>query len=66
MEESRSRMPCKLSRLVKCRSILLEWVLPGLFALILLACLTHLGYCALQGLLMPDGGVNYAISAFVN
>lgn len=43
---------------------LVEWVLPGLFALVLLGCLAHLGYFALQGSLLPTAGFQYAISAF--
>jgi hypothetical protein len=43
---------------------LVEWVLPALFTLILLGCLAHLGYCALQGHLVPATGFRYAISAF--
>jgi hypothetical protein len=43
-----------------------EWVLPGLFAMILLGCLAHLGYCALQGAILPSSGFHYAISAFAS
>lgn len=39
-------------------------LLPGLFTLILVACLAHMAYCALQGQCMPEKGFEYAISAF--
>ena len=45
---------------------LIEWVLPGLFVLILLGCLAHLGYSALHGSLLPTAGFKYAISAFAS
>ena len=54
------------SKLLEKAEWIVEWVLPGLFALILLACLTHLGYCVLQGNSLPSTGFQYAISAFAS
>lgn len=44
--------------------LLLEWVLPGLFILILLGCMLHMGFYAVQGSLLPATGFQYATSAF--
>jgi hypothetical protein len=44
--------------------LVLELLLPGLFTIILLSCLAHLGYCALQSQLEPIARFQYAISAF--
>ena len=43
---------------------LIELLLPGLFTIILLSCLAHLGYCALQSQLQSATSFKYAISAF--
>lgn len=43
---------------------ILELLIPGLFILILLGCLAHMGYCALQAQKQPVDGFQYAISAF--
>jgi len=43
---------------------LVELLLPGLFTIILLSCLAHLGYCAMQAQLEPMARFQYAISAF--
>lgn len=43
---------------------ILELLVPGLFILILLGCLLHMGYCALQAQKQPVAGFQYAISAF--
>jgi len=43
---------------------LLEMLLPGVFIIVLLGCLIHLGYCALQAEKQPMAGFHYAISAF--
>jgi hypothetical protein len=52
--------------LAKKREWLVEWVIPGLFVLILLACLSHLVYSALQGSVLPTSGLHYATSAFAS
>jgi len=41
-----------------------ELFVPGLFTLILLACLAHMAYCAFQAQCGLTGGFQYAISAF--
>lgn len=43
---------------------IMELLIPGLFILILLGCLVHMGYCALQAQKQPVDGFQYAISAF--
>ncbi len=43
---------------------LLEMLLPGVFIIVLLGCIIHLGYCALQAQQQPMAGFHYAISAF--
>jgi hypothetical protein len=43
---------------------LLELWLPGLFSLVMLACLTHMIYCAFQALAQPVSSFRYAIAAF--
>jgi len=48
------------------KELLVEWVLPGLFVLILLGCLAHLGYCAIHGAWLPTAGFQYATSAFAS
>ncbi len=42
----------------------MELLVPGLFSLILIACLVHMATCALQGQGQPVAGFEYAISAF--
>lgn len=46
------------------RRWMLELLLPGLFTLILGACLVHMACCALQAQWQPVAGFHYAISAF--
>lgn len=41
-----------------------ELLIPGLFTLILMACLAHMACCALQAQFLSTGGFEYAISAF--
>jgi hypothetical protein len=43
---------------------LLELWLPGLFSLVMLACLTHMAYCAFQTLYHPVSSFRYATAAF--
>lgn len=52
------------SRQLAIQSRLLEILVPGLFTLILMACLAHMVCCALQAQCVPEKGFQYAISAF--
>ena len=41
-----------------------DLIIPSIFTIILLACLVHLGYSAMQSWLQSTVGYHYAISAF--
>lgn len=43
-----------------------EFVLPGVFTLVLTVCLFHLGYCMVQAQMQQSQAASYAISAFAN
>lgn len=51
-------------RQMNARARLLELLVPGLFTLILMGCLAHMVFCALQAQCMPEKSFQYAISAF--
>ncbi len=50
----------------KQESWVIEVLLPGVFTLVLLGCLVHLGYSAAQAQARYASGTQYAISAFPN
>lgn len=47
-------------------SWMVELILPGMFTVILLGCLAHLGFCVMQEYAQARQTTDYAISAFAN